>query len=339
MNILFVGHQAYYGLGRQGGAETYAHSLMRFFVSLGWEASAVVFGPNPTEFNIDGVTVYRRRSSSHFLDLALRADVIVTQLGGTAAGMKAAKAVDVPLVQIVHNTSRYTVGFLGAGVDLAIYNALWVRDFHEQARHSRLIQLVKRPGQAIVKARLQKAWPYVVVRPPTEGEYIGGAKPGKKITLVNLTPNKGPEILYALAEAHPELQFMGVIGGYEQNQQDIRRYENVSIHPHTQIIDDFYSETSVLIVPSRYESYGRVAVEGMQRGIPVIASDTPGLRECLGSSGYLLERTPEAFSAALFDVLANYDAASMKSELRYKELQALTLVDLENLATAIKGLI
>ncbi len=33
-------------------------------------------------------------------------------------------------------------------------------------------------------------------------------------------------------------------------------------------------------MPSRSESWGRVALEAMAAGIPVIVGDTPGLREC-----------------------------------------------------------
>lgn len=43
-------------------------------------------------------------------------------------------------------------------------------------------------------------------------------------------------------------------------------------------------------MPSYYESWGRVAVEAMSLGIPVIAHPTPGLKESLGDAGLFANR-------------------------------------------------
>ena len=37
-------------------------------------------------------------------------------------------------------------------------------------------------------------------------------------------------------------------------------------------------------MPSRFEGFGLIAVEGMSTGLPVIASDVPGLNEVVSSS-------------------------------------------------------
>jgi len=56
-------------------------------------------------------------------------------------------------------------------------------------------------------------------------------------------------------------------------------------------IGEILAALDVLIVPSVYESFGRVAVEGLLAGLPVIASNTGGLVEILKGApyGFLVE--------------------------------------------------
>jgi glycosyltransferase involved in cell wall biosynthesis len=50
------------------------------------------------------------------------------------------------------------------------------------------------------------------------------------------------------------------------------------------------SSAEMLVVPSLWpEPFGRVAVEGMAAGIPVIASPLGGLPEVVGEGGHILE--------------------------------------------------
>jgi glycosyltransferase involved in cell wall biosynthesis len=336
LKILAVCHRAYTGVTDQGGAETMMHSLLRYLAANGFDVNVVLFGSTPVKTEVDGVKIHVRRHARDFDDLARWCDVVITHLGGTAA----ARSVKKPLVQLVHNTSHYTVGFLGAGVDLAIYNSEWVRAHHESNKTSKMVRSWDKEGHSTYQKRRAWKWDHVLVRPPAEDPPLATAKPGGYITLVNLTPNKGPEILYALAESRPDLEFMGVIGGYEPKNQVIRTLRNVTIHPHTRDVDQFYSKTSVVIMPSVYESYGRVAVEAMSRGIPVLASDTPGLRECLGPKGMVLPREDlDAWRTDLAHVLNSYDYFSAFASERYQELYDQTPGDLENLAIALKGLV
>ena len=109
------------------------------------------------------------------------------------------------------------------------------------------------------------------------------------VTLSNVNTNKGGNVLIQLAKALPEMNFQGILGGYRKQivNADL---PNLKYIRHTTEIKDVYSQTWVLIMPSKEETWGRTAVEAMSSGIPVIASPTPGLKECCGDAAIYCDR-------------------------------------------------
>jgi D-inositol-3-phosphate glycosyltransferase len=76
--------------------------------------------------------------------------------------------------------------------------------------------------------------------------------------------------------------------------------------PH-ELLSTFYRAADVVLVPSRSESFGLVALEAAACGIPVVASDVGGLRSLVdhGRTGYLVEDpTADAFAASVRQILA-----------------------------------
>lgn len=52
-----------------------------------------------------------------------------------------------------------------------------------------------------------------------------------------------------------------------------------------------YEKIKILLIPSQWEeAFGRVAIEAMANGIPIIASDIAGLKDAVGYGGILLEK-------------------------------------------------
>lgn len=106
------------------------------------------------------------------------------------------------------------------------------------------------------------------------------------ITLVNLTPPKGSNMFYNMALRMPRTKFLGVEGGYWKDQQKYLRKPNITFQKNTSNMkEDVWARTKVLLMPSVYESYGMVGVEAMASGIPVVACPTPGLKESLSYAG------------------------------------------------------
>jgi D-inositol-3-phosphate glycosyltransferase len=81
----------------------------------------------------------------------------------------------------------------------------------------------------------------------------------------------------------------------------------VAPQPH-HLLSTWYRAADVVLVPSRSESFGLVALEAAACGAPVVASDVGGLRTIVDHerTGFLVEsRDPTAFAAAVDALLAD----------------------------------
>ena len=127
-------------------------------------------------------------------------------------------------------------------------------------------------------------WPLVDFR-----EYAVDKREPKYVTLSNVNDNKGGHLLISLAKALPEMEFMGIKGGYRK-QITKTELPNLKYVEHTTRMKDLYAKTWVQIMPSKEETWGRTAVEAMSSGIPMVGSPTPGLRECCEDAAIYCDR-------------------------------------------------
>ncbi|MFK0385445.1 glycosyltransferase family 4 protein [Agrobacterium sp. NPDC090273] len=70
--------------------------------------------------------------------------------------------------------------------------------------------------------------------------------------------------------------------------------------------------SDIIVIPSRWEGFGLVAVEAMRLSKPVVASAVGGLKEILGNGGFGYLVPPED-DRALHDFLANLDAEDLRN--------------------------
>ena len=264
------------------GAETTMHDLLKYLVADGWEAHVVIKHHGhvkANEYVIDGVNVHQSEDKRTLLHWLPKADATISHLECSERTHLLSNAYSIPSVHLVHNTHPLTVKWMQSA-DAAIFNTHWV-SLDEQMK-----QFTK---------------PSTILYPPVKPEEYKTAR-GKKVTLVNLWEDKGAEIFYEMAKRMPRVEFLGVKGGY--GVQEIRDLPNVTISEHTSDMKKIYGETKVLLMPSKYESFGRVGVEAMASGIPVLAEPTRGLQESLASAGTFADRNnPDEWEEKLTNLL------------------------------------
>lgn len=322
MRVLAMLHA--YPPSHNAGAEWAAHGLLRFLAGRGHDVDVLLSAPQPgvADYELDGVRVHRFRGKGdpmRWMSGTGRADVIVTHLENTPRASVLGQMHRIHTVHLLHNTFDKSKAWLVKGTpSLVVHNSRWMQADMEA-------------WWAANRSGYRPPRNLVVHPPVAAADYR--ATPGDRITLVNLTADKGAGVFYALAERMPRRMFLGVIGGY--GPQVVRTdLPNVEIVPHTpghRMAEAVYSRTRVLLVPSVYESYGRVAVEAMAGGVPVIAHPTPGLRECLGSAGIFCDRDDlDAWESAVKQVTAPraYTRASKAASARAAELDPAAELDL-----------
>lgn len=144
---------------------------------------------------------------------------------------------------------------------------------------------------------------------PTDAGVVGAAAPARTGYVGRLLhPHKGLDVLLDAAEADPRITV--AIAGAGPHEAALRARAatpalagRVTFHGHLSgdALAAFYRGLDVLAVPSVptpgwLEQFGRVAVEAMAAGVPVVASDSGALRDVVGGAGTLV---PPGDAAAL----------------------------------------
>lgn len=106
---------------------------------------------------------------------------------------------------------------------------------------------------------------------------------------------KGASILIALATAMPSVRFGARLSWTSTSEVvgELEALSNFEPFPYAHGLAEIYRPFSIVLVPSLCpETFGRVPVEAMAHGIPVIAADLAGLREAMLGRPYLCPVRP-----------------------------------------------
>ena len=147
-----------------------------------------------------------------------------------------------------------------------------------------------------------------------------------------IQPLKGPDVaVRTLARLHRSDALLVIVGGASgpEGDREMQRLHDlidrlgvgdrvrfVAPQPH-HILSTYYRAASVVLVPSRSESFGLVALEASACGVPVVASGVGGLLTLVdhGDSGFLVpDRDPARFAAHVDSLLADPEMARRMGE-------------------------
>ncbi|HEX4808736.1 MAG TPA: glycosyltransferase family 4 protein, partial [Bryobacteraceae bacterium] len=133
-----------------------------------------------------------------------------------------------------------------------------------------------------------------VIHPPMYGEGphlpLGDFEHGF-IAMINPCQVKGISLFLAIADAMRRQRF-AALPGWGTTHDDLanlKRRPNVTVLSRVREIEQFLSRVKILLMPSLWlEGFGLIATEAMLRGVPVVASDSGGLKEAKAGTNYLI---------------------------------------------------
>jgi glycosyltransferase involved in cell wall biosynthesis len=142
------------------------------------------------------------------------------------------------------------------------------------------------------------------------------APPDEKLVLFvgRLSPMKGADLfLEAVPEVlaqRPKTRFLIAGEGVLREKLDARvkalglagRVVSVG-HLTGKVLNAAYHAADLLVVPSRYEPFGMVALEALSCGTPVVAADTGGLREIVPTEGLCRRFAADSVKALVTSVI------------------------------------
>ena len=204
------------------------------------------------------------------------------------------------------------------------------------------------PAEAAQLERLYGADPArIELVPPgvVHAFFSPGDRVGARAALPAITPADGPVLLFvgriqplkgldvavrALAELDDATAVLLVVGGASGvgGSREVERIEKLAAdlgvgervrfappQPH-HMLSTYYRAADVVLVPSRSESFGLVALEAAACGTPVVAAAVGGLRTLVdhGRTGFLVDgRDPAVYAAYTDQILDNRALADLLS--------------------------
>lgn len=293
MNILSYTH-AYYGGGHNAGAETTLHDIMRMLRHEGHSTTALLSKPHKNgsgPYLLDGVKVQNHSSKQDPEHWFPTADIILSHLECAARSGLVGRKYNKPVGHLIHNDQPYCITQAERYADFLVLNTHWVED---QYSHIDV--------------------PWVVLHPIIDPNRYKVNSSRQYITLINLSDgtdnrlsyDKGAHTFYEMARRFPNEQFLGVKGAY--GYQLIKDLKNVTFMEHANNILEVYRKSKVVLVPSKYESFGRVPVEAAASGIPSVVTRTAGTIEAMGTDTvYAPYGAYDKWEDGLFSILNDYD--------------------------------
>lgn len=294
------------------GGEVSLHRTLR---AAGMPATVLTRTDQP--YTIDGIDV-RPISISDVLNPSADPTPLVAQLDALGAtvvaaqnelalpAVRAAIRLHLPSVVFVHAPPRY-----GRGIAQAVGKASY---------------RVYNTGAAA------KEWhqPGMVLHPPVCPLPASGRPNGEAVTLLSNLVNKGVDVALHLASTMPGQRFIIVrspaepthgLEGFDDRAAALPNVEvGERVAPH-QVAERYLARTRILIVPSRFETYGMSALEAAGYGIPSVSIMNKHVAEGIGDAAYGTGPLDvDGTELGIYRVNANYDRWSQRARERAEQV-------------------
>lgn len=304
------------------GGEMSTHRTLR---AVPW---SIAFTDTPGDYHFDGVSV--RKAAGVSLQ-CIRSDaesagasILFGHSTLSQETIRAAKQMRLPSILAVHAPPRFGNDLRRAwrSATVRLYNTeVARRDWNDR-----------------------KGW---LLHPPVgePAEFAEG--PRNALTLTSSLLNKGAGRVMELARRRYDQRFIIVESPAHPTHGDplfweqVDRLDNVEIWPrlHPDEMGRLWAETRVLLVPSRYETYGMAALEAAWHGIPSVHVDTPHVREGIGTAARLLTTTKvDELDHALTEVELEYDVWAERAYERVSSLAERESSELARFTAAVAAL-
>lgn len=239
------------------------------------------------------------------------------------------------------------------GVEAAAYaNAISIVSVHTPPKYGRVIRKgVVYADYAIYNTKTSAMlWGEpnaLVVHPPISPLPVQTKPTGDAYTLLSSLVNKGVAVVLELARRFPNKRFIIVRSpaepthGLPDIEERVAELPNVELHPRVAPEDvyKYFEQTRILLVPSRYETYGMSAIEAAGYGIPSIHVDTPHAREGIGEAAILISPLSiDEAAKGIEQIESNYDFYSVNARLRAEWLQERQSQELKQFADFIENI-
>jgi glycosyltransferase involved in cell wall biosynthesis len=316
-----LAHTHLYPPNHNAGAEWMLHALLRYGREVrGWDVQVITDHLPARSDSFQGIKVRHDRNINNLTVEYRFSNAIITHLDCTKKAVQLSARAGRPVVHLIHNDSQLRFHKVQPNqCALAVFNSQWLQDAVQWSGRS------------------------TILHPPTRVEdyEMDGPLEGERATLLNLMEAKGSATFYGMAARNPAIDFLGVKGSYGMQNMPPTAMANVEIMENQADVLKVYERTRVLLMPSHYESWGRVAVEAACSGIPSICAPTPGLLEAGVAAAYCQPDDIEAWNKALRRLMRSqgaWEAASGAAKERALELDKLVDAQLEETCEMIESL-
>lgn len=252
------------------GSELSAYETIQYLRARGHNIIIFVNVLKVPEYN--GFKIYKYDPKDNFCKQAiLNCDIIFFQMSGKPENLDIVKQRSKSVYLFIHLVNNYN-WLLQQRVSfpiLVVYNSHMTQDtlptLHDNIRMIPYVDTDK----------------FKSIRPMTVENNV--------VCLINCNKNKGGDLFKELAKKMPNVQFLGVKGGYSNQMIDSDPPSNLTYIDNQKDITVVFKQIGILVMPSINETWGRTAVEAMSSGVPVIHSEAAGLVECVGGAGILCD--------------------------------------------------